>query len=257
MQSSYFYIIQCFSSKQMHLKVTGRKYTKQLRISYVAQGLFFGFLANILYQQSISFWSVHTAFSAERIIQKCPPCNIPECPHCQPTKIELHDNETIKNFYKPQGMYEVTRWLYFDEKHIYDIINEEPKVKSNGYWKEEVKVTTQVGLDYVNKNKMLGQSWTLAKFQAGYTKTDSIRGTDFLLDLHAKSGKRTLPNPIKTNLFRIHMVHPLEQIRNSIFKSVKKITKEKITIITPLPQVSIILVPAVPYERVNIWRRDT
>lgn len=180
--------------------------------------------------------------------KNCPPCEDPTkargepCPFCGSKSVIANaGSREINNPYKPKGMYEITRWLYFDEENLYDIIDGEPVVQLVGGALEETKAVTQVALEYVNANRMLGKTWELLKLQNGYMRTDVLRGTDYILDLKVKSKEKYESESVQTTL-RVRMVHPFEPQKQSIsLVNHRKIQHEKIHIIAIASGVSFYL----------------
>jgi len=194
----------------------------------------YGCLTNFIYQHTRRLVNVQQNQDADFEVkeEECPPCKLQICPTCPPRNIVLRTPAEITVPYKPKGMYEISRWLFFDESHVYDIINEKPKVDLKGLWREESKAMITTGLRYVNEN--LRQNWNFMKLQGGYMRVDGGRGADFLLDIILKS---TAGNVTVVKLFRVHLVHPFTHIQNAKLQSMVKHKSKRITIIIPISQV--------------------
>lgn len=198
-------------------------------------GLFAGFFSRMVYH------------NIEKVINNnqslCNPndqCSGKHCSDCLPTKVEVVSklNTHLAPAYKPKGMYEVTRWLLVDENYVYDIINEEPKVELKGVLKEAVKEATSISLQYINLNRMMGSTWSLQQLQNGYVRTDSKRGSDYILDLKVTPNTKNLPFAKTQHIFRVHLVHPFQSAEDLQLKSIKETTKTVINIVIPLVLVS-------------------
>lgn len=200
------------NSKAVHL--TGSVLIRQLHVSRILTGLLLGFSMHLIYQFIITM-STKDAMLA-RYNQNCPPCEDPSrvraepCPVCGATVVTMDKDSMVVDSYKPKGMYEVTRWYYFDEEYLYDIINGKPKVKLLGSWYEETKAVTQVGLEYINANEMLGKTWSLVRLKNGYLRRDVFRGTDYILDIAVKSMEKH-PSESISCAFRVRLVHAFEK----------------------------------------------
>ena len=50
--------------------------------------------------------------------------------------------------YKPTEVasQEVNRWKYFTQKHLYEMINQDPRIGLNGMWRLEVEEVNKYGL---------------------------------------------------------------------------------------------------------------
>jgi len=136
---------------------------------------------------------------------------------CPSEKVEFDPQPPLdvpRTMYKPKGMYEVIRWTQFDENFISDIINDEPQIKMNDYWKEEYQAISQVALQYINS--LTNQTWKVFKLQNGYIKHDALQGTHYILDLDLVKNRQDYANicPIKRR-FRIELVHYLMPIESS------------------------------------------
>lgn len=216
---------------------------KNPKIPRIIGGILLGFFSRIVYEQIASTTRLTSKKSASLAQDQqdaiCPPCQQETCPKCLPSIVSGVLPTGALPAYKPKGMYEVTRWLYFDEDHVYDIINEEPKIVLNGHWREDMKAVSQVGLDYINANNMLGHSWALVALKNGYMRTDSLRGTDYMLDLIVRPTTVNSTKSVYERTFRVRMVHPFENIDNSKSISVQREIQGKIKIIVPISYVSI------------------
>ena len=190
----------------------------------------YGCLVNFMYQHMKRI--VHNNQYENLETNRCPTCQKRVCPPCPLTEITLKKPDDIVLPYKPKGMYEISRWWLFDEFHVYDIINEEPKVDLKGFWKEEIKAAVTMGISYVNKNQ--AQNWDLVRLHSGLMRTDGGRGTDFLLDLVLKSATANTTDIIQ--LFRVHLVHPFRPVQNVKLQSVTA-HWSKITIVIPISKV--------------------
>uniref|UniRef100_H2YQF0 Hexosyltransferase n=1 Tax=Ciona savignyi TaxID=51511 RepID=H2YQF0_CIOSA len=207
----------------------------RVNIPRIMTGVMLGIFSRIALNQlwsSVKLDKIQISIEAVQELN-CPNCNIDDyCVLCEPTNVEPHTNK-IPAAYKPKGMYEITRWLQFDEKHVYDIINEEPKISLNGHWMEEFRAVTQVALEYVNANEMLGQSWSLVKLHDGYLRRDTLRGTDYLLDIIAKPKHYNNSAQGVERMFRVHLVHPLQPIEQAEQVYIQKNIQAKLKIIIP------------------------
>nr|CAB3232248.1 Not6 protein [Phallusia mammillata] len=210
---------------------------KNPNIPRIIGGILLGFFSRIVYEQVASTTRLTNkkslSLAQDQQDANCPPCQQEVCPKCLPESVTGTVPTDALPVYKPKGMYEVTRWLYFDENNVYDIINEEPKVALNGHWREDIKAVSQVGLEYINANKMLGHSWALVSLKNGYMRTDSLRGTDYMLDLIVRPTTLNSTKSVYDRTFRVRMVHPFENIDNSRSISVRKEIQGKIKIIVP------------------------
>ena len=190
----------------------------------------FGCLSNFAYQHVRERASKQQP-NEEQIDVQCTSCESQICAFCPPVKIFLPVDNEISEPYKPKGMYEISRWLYFEEDQVYDIINEEPKHAIKGYWKEEIRSAIALGIKYIKINDILDKSWMFDKLKSGYMRTDGRRGTDLMLDLLFKSAGGETE---RYKLFRVHLVHPFDPVQKARLQTVKKQSKRKTTIITNL-----------------------
>ena len=165
---------------------------------------------------------IRAGFSRSVTHGLCPPCEDPQkvrkepCPFCgSQNVIANNEDHVVLDPYKPKGMYEITRWLYFDEENLYDIVDGAPVVKLVGGTFEETRAVTQVALEYINESNMLGKTWELVRLQSGYMRTDVLRGTDYMLDLMVKSVENYESESVHTSL-RVRMVHPFDTGQNSL-----------------------------------------
>merc|ERR1712136_384188 len=110
--------------------------------------------------------------------------------------------------YKPKGMYEVVRWLHFDDQYVYDNINGKPKTPVTGHWKEEISAVSQVAVEYITASTR--QDWELHKLSNGYVKTDSVHGTQYLVDLELKTRSASATSEVRS--FRVHLNHPFANV---------------------------------------------
>jgi len=201
-----------------------------------------GFLGRVIFDQIVDtekLTSTGGSHSGIKHVRNCPPCAPGhDCPHCSPRYVQADLPTEIPPPYKPKGMYEITRWIYFDEKNVYDLINEEPHLDLSGHWHEEMKAVSQVGVNYINANKMLGTSWELVRLHDGYLRTDSQRGTDYMLDLIVKPVNINFSKQASEVMFRVRLVHPYETLQNARQLSVKREIQGKIKVLIPLSSVS-------------------
>ena len=210
---------------------------KGIQFKMIAKGILYGFFLRILFDQVNNFMELQNFKKnvVERIQQQCLTCD-QQCPTCLPKEVFVDQKQFVQQAYKPKGMYEVTRWMLFDDVSVYDIINEEPKITITGHWKDEIKVMTQLSMMYINHNRLLGQKWSLVKLHNGLMKTDSMRGTEFLIDVITVPQKGQ-PKKEDYKLFRVHLVHPLEPIDRAQLKIVKVEATPLITLVVPTSQV--------------------
>ena len=160
------------------------------------------------------------------------------CIPCKPTKVFITNKKPFEKF-KPRGMYEVTRWQLFDEDYIFDIINQEPKIKLQGPLKEYIKEMVKLGVDYINLNAMMGKQWSLHHLKNGYIYFDSIYGTDIILDLLVKPVSSTDNHFIvNEQLFRVVMKHSFNEVMNLKLQKNEKKRKSKLKILVPISLVS-------------------
>ena len=198
----------------------------------VFAGIFIGFISRIIFKEFEKTRNQNAKFN-------CMHCDEKKCPPCLPTKIHINNelNMHLHPAYKPKGMYEVTRWLLVDENFVYDIINEEPKIELKGALKKAIQEITSISLEYINLNRMMGKTWSLLQFQNGYVRTDSNRGTDYILDLKVAATEKNLTLPKSQQVFRVHLVHPFRSKQNFQLISIKDNLTAKVSIIIPIQQV--------------------
>nr|XP_039249983.1 chondroitin sulfate synthase 1-like [Styela clava] len=193
---------------------------RQLHVLRILAGFILGLSGNFIHQMisGTTYLDIPSLKSAQ---YGCSPCEDPNkirakpCPYCGPQKMTMENDGNIIDAYKPKGMYEITRWYYFDEAYLYDIINDEPKVKLAGSYYEETQAVTQVALEYINANNMLGKKWHLVGIENGYMRTDVFRGTDYILDVAVKSVEKYESESIHTT-FRVRMVHAFQEKGSSL-----------------------------------------
>ena len=211
---------------------------RNINIKRMLAGILLGFFSRILYQQ---VENAASSASKEEFKENCL-CHIDYlCPICEPMKAHTTDT-SLSIAFKPKGMYEVTRWQFLDEEHIFDIINEEPKIELKGVHKEDVKAAIETGMDYINVNQMMGQHWSLKRLQNGYMRSDARQGTDFMMDMVVHPTSRNYKNipasVVNERLFRVVLRHPLYQTESLKLESIYKHETKKIKIIIPAHLVS-------------------
>nr|BAF35981.1 noto6 [Molgula tectiformis] len=126
-------------------------------------------------------------------------------------------------------MYEITRWYYFDDNYLYDIINDEPKVLLIGQWAEEITAVTQVALEYINTNEILGRTWKIIKRENGYLKSDVFQGREYIFDIKAESMQDGI-----VRSFRIQLLHPFNHQNEVEVVSYVQNIQKPVHIIVPL-----------------------
>lgn len=188
-------------------------------------GLFFGVLVNHVFR-SINEHSLN--FYAKEICNKhC------ICSSCGPNSITLPLDDEIREAYVPKGMYEITRWLYFDNNNLYDKINSAPKAPLIGQYHEETVAITQVAMEYININTMMGRTWKMMERESGYMRTDVLQGTQYIVDLKVQSMQDDL-----AKTFRVEMLHPFKSEKEWNFVSYYQNVYKDVNIIVVLSGVS-------------------
>nr|NP_001027609.1 Not6 protein [Ciona intestinalis]BAB00632.1 Not6 [Ciona intestinalis] len=210
------------------------RFLRGLNILRIMTGIMLGFLSRIAFEQLRGSTRLTVGTHMDNIKSlDCPKCPIDDhCTLCEPTHVK-NPTENIPSAYKPKGMYEVTRWLQFDEHYVYDIINEEPKIPLVGHWLEEVRAVTHVAMDYINANRMLGQSWSLVKLHDGYLRRDALRGTEYILDVVVQPASHNFSYFINERMFRVNLVHPLKSMGEAEEVRVQRHVEGRLKIIVP------------------------
>jgi len=210
---------------------------RNVNIKRMLTGILLGLCGRIFYNQIEN--AVNLTITTE-LMESCL-CHIDRlCPACEPTKVNMADT-TLTKTYKPRGMYEVARWNFLDEQHIFDIINGEPKIELKGVYEEDIKASMEIAIAYINLNHLLSHAWSLKHLQNGYLRSDALQGTDVILDLLVNPTSRNfsnIPAPVvNERIFRVVLRHPLHEIENMKMVSVRKQQSNKIKIIIPAPLV--------------------
>merc|ERR1712135_54617 len=132
--------------------------------------------------------------------------------------------------YKPKGLYEVVRWLHFDDQYVYDNINGKPKTPVTGHWKEEISAVSQVAVEYITASTR--QDWELHKLSNGYVKTDSVHGTQYLVDLELKTRSASATSEARS--FRVHLNHPFVNVDDVKISALEPSNDRSVSVIIPV-----------------------
>ncbi|XP_070565711.1 chondroitin sulfate synthase 1-like [Ptychodera flava] len=117
---------------------------------------------------------------------------------------ETHGNNIHEDF-KPRTMYEVLRWAYFTEKHLYENLDDDPRIGLIGNYKHDVNDILSEALLMINSYG--SPQYTFEKLTNGYRQVDSLKGAEYILDLEVKNS-----NSGKIEERRVHLLRPFSEV---------------------------------------------
>ena len=112
--------------------------------------------------------------------------------------------------FDPKSRFEVLRWEYFTEEHIFSCADGAPKCELRGVDRADVADVISVALDRLNDKYKPVLRLTKQQLINGYRRFDPTRGMEYTLDLqleavNQKGHSRSLAK-------RVHLVRPLSHI---------------------------------------------
>ncbi|XP_019630466.1 PREDICTED: chondroitin sulfate synthase 3-like [Branchiostoma belcheri] len=140
-------------------------------VGYILRGLFDSTFLSIIEEKRYKKMSSEK----ETTPAHCKPC--PLCALCS----DCWKHDVIVEPSHPRSMYEVIRWYYFTEKHLYENLDDDPRIGLIGRWKEDVQDIQEQAVRIISKEEKT--QWKLVKLHSGYKRIDAFRGMDYVLDM--------------------------------------------------------------------------
>ncbi|XP_066301800.1 chondroitin sulfate synthase 1-like [Branchiostoma lanceolatum] len=147
-------------------------------VGYILRGLFDSTFLTIIEDKRYKKISEKETTPAH-----CKPC--PLCALCA----DCWRHDAIAEPYRPKSMYEVIRWYYFTDKHLYENLDDDPRIGLIGRWKEDVQDIQEQAVRIVSKEE--NTQWKLVRLHYGYKRIDPFRGTDYVLDMEVAESDGT------------------------------------------------------------------
>ncbi|KAJ3591735.1 hypothetical protein NHX12_006867 [Muraenolepis orangiensis] len=112
--------------------------------------------------------------------------------------------------FEPKTRFEVLRWEYFTEEHVYSCVDGSPKCELRGVDRMDVADVIGVALDQLNDKYKPVLRLKKQQLINGYRRFDPTRGMEYTLDLqlevvNQKGHSRSMAK-------RVHLVRPLSRI---------------------------------------------
>ncbi|XP_035687961.1 chondroitin sulfate synthase 1-like [Branchiostoma floridae] len=148
-------------------------------VGYILRGLFDSTFLSIIEEKRYKKMSSEK----ESTPAHCKPC--PLCALCS----DCWRHDAIEEPYRPKTMYEVIRWFHFTEKHLYENLDDDPRIGLIGRWKEDVQDIQEQAVRIISKEEKT--QWRLAKLNYGYKRIDAFRGMDYVLDMEVAKADGT------------------------------------------------------------------
>ena len=132
----------------------------------------------------------------------------PQCPSCAPKKdqdsplLPADVHQQLREPYKPKTMYDVIRYDYFNTRHIFNNIDDDPRIGLAGFQKANIRDAIHQALLLFNSGKP--QEWKYKSLMNGYKRQDPLRGEEYIFDLEIHQASK----PEVTKMERIEIVKP-------------------------------------------------
>ena len=111
---------------------------------------------------------------------------------CQ-TILPANDSNEIqlKEPFKPQSMYEVLRYDYFNKTHIFNNFDDDPRIWLQHHQSADIKDI--IGQSVLLYSKAFQHTWRFNKLLNGYRRFDPLRGEEYIIDLELVSEAQDSP----------------------------------------------------------------
>ncbi|XP_051986717.1 chondroitin sulfate synthase 2 isoform X1 [Xyrauchen texanus] len=112
--------------------------------------------------------------------------------------------------FEPKSRFEVLRWDYFTEKHLFSCVDGAPRCQLNGADRDDVADVIGVAVAELNKKYTPVVQLSAPQLVNGYRRFDHTRGMEYTLDLQFQA--TTESGHQKPIARRVHLVRPLSQV---------------------------------------------
>nr|XP_006814085.1 PREDICTED: chondroitin sulfate synthase 1-like [Saccoglossus kowalevskii] len=128
-------------------------------------------------------------------------------------------------------MYEVLRWAYFNEKYLFENLDDDPRIGLIGSFKFDVQDVLQQALDFVNKDS--DEEYRLFNLLNGYRRVDPAKGAEYILDLELEKVDEISTVIDRKLLYLVRPFHNLQLLSRKFGK-----TNQNVNFIIPLSKVT-------------------
>ncbi|XP_051997113.1 chondroitin sulfate synthase 2-like [Xyrauchen texanus] len=112
--------------------------------------------------------------------------------------------------FEPKSRFEVLRWDYFTEKHLFSCLDGAPKCQLSGADRDDVADVIKIAVAELNKKYSPVVKLSAPQLVNGYRRFDHTRGMEYTLDLQFQA--MTESGHQKSIARRVHLVRPLSQV---------------------------------------------
>ncbi|XP_077979018.1 chondroitin sulfate synthase 1-like [Glandiceps talaboti] len=109
--------------------------------------------------------------------------------------------------FKPKTKYEVLRWAYFTERHLYENLDDDPRIGLIGNYKLDVQDVISEAVAIINQQSTV--KYDFKKLVNGYRRVDAMIGAEYVLDLEV-----TKPEKTRTEQRRMYLIKPFTRTQN-------------------------------------------
>ncbi|XP_056607249.1 chondroitin sulfate synthase 2 [Triplophysa dalaica] len=112
--------------------------------------------------------------------------------------------------FEPKSRFEVLRWDYFTEEHLFSCVDGAPKCQLIGADRDDVSDVIRVAVEELNKKYYPFVQMSAPRLVNGYRRFDHTRGMEYTLDLQLQATSES--GHQKSIAHRVHLVRPLSQL---------------------------------------------